>query len=309
MKNTNQLNKMTENKLPEVGQEYRSKAHKKIMKVKGFTDEVHFSGNMSINCIDRKDFWDHFEELPDQPTSAKSAQVGSEKLEEAKELVKLTLTDYPLEYLDEILSDLRQPAHYLLIRRAQKLIDALEEQKADNTSKESENMHTKKEHVQETDVKAEPEDNLIDPHKVSSLICTCGYKQVSVYPAFTLIEKLQCGKCLRVGQMQIDDENAKVDEAFWDKKKKPNCNTLGKGHLQERLNGGKISDCLDCGAKAKPEEEPAISKMETTESIWKPISELLMFPQEDENLIIVKFKNETISILQYKILIINLMLK
>ena len=46
---------------------------------------------------------------------------------------------------------------------------------------------------------------IIYPYKVSSLACACGYNQVSVYPAFNQIKSLQCGKCLRIGKMQIKD--------------------------------------------------------------------------------------------------------
>jgi hypothetical protein len=56
---------VAELKLPEVGKRYRDKETKEIMRVKGFTDQVHYSGEMMSNCTNRKDFWEFFEELPE----------------------------------------------------------------------------------------------------------------------------------------------------------------------------------------------------------------------------------------------------
>jgi len=40
------------------------------------------------------------------------------------------------------------------------------------------------------------------PHKVTSLICECGYKQVSVYPITARVKDLECGRCLRTGKLK-----------------------------------------------------------------------------------------------------------
>jgi hypothetical protein len=75
------IRKMTNNKLPQVGKRY--KTDQGIIKIKNYGFFYEHEG-VNKNDIDYN-FNYHFknlEELPDQPTSAKSAQVGSEKVEE-----------------------------------------------------------------------------------------------------------------------------------------------------------------------------------------------------------------------------------
>lgn len=75
------------------------------------------------------------------------------------------------------------------------------------------------------------------------------------------------------------------------KEEKPDCHTIGKGHLRESINGGQESDCLDCGAKAEKHTTKTHQFSENTpvpnladfptvrKSIWKPISEFSNYEQ------------------------------
>jgi hypothetical protein len=275
---------MTENKLPEVGQEYRDK--NKTISVDRITISNKGTRIEYDKCfsIDVKNFWNEFEELPDQPTSAKSAQVGSEKVEgAARELSNVlgwkselvgqgVLTETLIECAVNLVNVLEEyfikcrgdgdneagvqeamenakerlkeyadpgclPYEYELAQALEDIVSSLEEQKAANTSKESENMHTKEEHVQETDVKAEPEEETI-------------WKRANDLPT------KDCNVCIE----------------------------LLDGTLKYCKFVLKLSDfpypftTVRRYKVLSPEEEPAISKMETTESIWKPISDL---PEEE----------------------------
>jgi hypothetical protein len=101
--------------------------------------------------------------------------------------------------------------------------------------------------------------NIIGSYKRSSLICTCGNKQESVYPAFTQINNIQCGKCLRSGHLQLQNENAKIDSSFWERRVCKNCNKkLGVNALANSKGEGLFCS-YDCSEPKK--------------SVWKPVSE------------------------------------
>ena len=113
---------MTNNKLPEVGKKYKAKEQYSgncIVTIKKIDDnKVYIEENKEVSFFSLNFFQRAFEELPDQPTSAKSAQVGSEKLEEAKNELKEILEASDLLFEDK---------NIWVVRLAQRLVNVLEE--------------------------------------------------------------------------------------------------------------------------------------------------------------------------------------
>jgi hypothetical protein len=210
------------NKLPKIGTKYKYKRTQEILILervqtiknhKWYFLETDDGVVIAASTYQFKNDYESFNEQEDKQEKimqahAESGKFGGDKVEDAKEELKRYINTGSYYAYD-------------LKNKAQNLLNALDTQKE----------------LEESAIQS----NIVEPHKRSSLICTCGNKQESVYPAFIQIKDLQCGKCSRSGYLQLQNENAKMDSSFWE------------GNF--------------CSAKcAKNEDE--------SKSIWKDVSEL-----------------------------------
>jgi hypothetical protein len=279
---------MTENKLPEVGQEYKDKTNDNVVKiVQG--DKFHVI--IEHNDLDREtynlhgtySFYRFYEELPDQTTSAKQNNMkefyeinydNKGSIFRIKDIVQMNIIDRDDEF-GEVQLEIyfvksenyydNQRIHFNGKRnKLTKIYDEIQEFMKEPTSAKSAQVGSEK--VEEC--KNELERDLLEWGDLEDF--TLEFYGIKSYIIATFIKAQNLVNALEEQKAETKLECAtpepEIKHRYCD-----NCPTiLGDIACRSSIKSGSF-----CSVKCA--KEPAISKKETTESIWKHISDLPEF--------------------------------